>query len=220
MPTALITGTTSGLGRELSVYLLLRGWQVIGFARGDAVIEHPAYTHCRVNIKHSREVAAALQTITKIDLLVNNAAVFTRKSVMETSTETVDDLIDTNVKGTMYVTRGCIDIMAPGGKIIFINSVAGLAELENQSIYCASKYAITAFAGVLGKELQSRIQVTSIHPGGIDTPLWNDQNPYTGGEVNDLIPAVEIAKLIEFIYNSPSNIEYKTVKMFPAIEWH
>ena len=49
--------------------------------------------------------------------------------------------------------------------MFFINSVAGLEQLENQSVYCATKHGLTGFAGVLGKELQDkRIKVTSIHP--------------------------------------------------------
>ena len=55
--------------------------------------------------------------------------------------------------------------MNTGSKMFFINSVAGLEQLENQSVYCATKHGLTGFAGVLGKELQDkRIKVTSIHP--------------------------------------------------------
>jgi 3-oxoacyl-[acyl-carrier protein] reductase len=105
-------------------------------------------------------------------------------------------------------------------KIIFINSVAGLGELENQSIYCASKYALTAFAGVLGKELRSRkIKVVSIHPGGINTSLWNESNPYPVGDVENAINSKQISDLILFILSN-SNIEFKTVKLFPEVEWH
>lgn len=218
MPTALITGTTSGFGKTLAEYLLQRGWQVIGFARGKAVVDHLAYIHYTIDIRNPDEVVSVTKLIPKIDLLVNNAAVFSTQPLTKTLTKTINDIIDTNVKGTMYVTKECINIMVPGGKIIFINSVAGLAEIENQSIYCASKYAITAFAGVLGKELRPIIHVASIHPGGINTPLWNDQNPYTGGDVNSLISPEEIAKLVEFIYFGKA--EYKTIKMFPTIEWH
>jgi NADP-dependent 3-hydroxy acid dehydrogenase YdfG len=65
-----------------------------------------------------------------------------------------------------------------------------------------------------------RIKVTSIHPGGIDTPLWSKDNPYPCGDVSKAISPIEIAKLIDFIYNSKTNIEYKTVKLFPDTEWH
>ena len=218
MPTALITGTTSGLGRTLAEYLVQRKWNVIGLSRGESVINHLAYTHYKVDIKNYDEVNSIIEALPELDMLINNAAVFSNKRLTETSIETINDLIDTNVKGTIYVTKACINKIITGGKIIFINSVAGLNEIENQTIYCASKYAITAFAGVLGKELQPDIHVSSIHPGGINTPLWNNLNPYMGGDVHNLISPDEIAKLVEFIYLGKA--EYKTIKMFPSIEHH
>jgi NADP-dependent 3-hydroxy acid dehydrogenase YdfG len=110
--------------------------------------------------------------------------------------------------------------MNKNSRIIFINSVAGLEELENQSIYCASKYGLTAFAGVLGKELRGEsIKVTSIHPGGINTPMW-DSNKDFHTDLTKLIDPQQIADMITFICNSQQNIEYKTIKMFPDIEWH
>ena len=130
-------------------------------------------------------------------------------------------MIDINLKGSMYVTKFALPKMKSGSRIFFINSVAGLEELENQSVYCSSKHGLTGFAGVLGEELRDRgIKVTSIHPGGIDTPLWCKDNPYPCGDVSEAISPIEIAKLIDFIYNSKSNIEYKTVKLFPDTEWH
>ena len=109
--------------------------------------------------------------------------------------------------------------MKEPSRIIFINSVAGLEELENQSIYCASKHGLTGFAGVLSKELQKRkIKVTSIHPGGINTPLWNGSDFHD--DLTKLLDPKEIAKLIAFICDSQQNVEYKTIKMFPDIEWH
>jgi NADP-dependent 3-hydroxy acid dehydrogenase YdfG len=84
----------------------------------------------------------------------------------------------------------------------------------------ASKYGLTAFAGVLGKELRGEsIKVTSIHPGGINTPMW-DSNKDFHTDLTKLIDPQQIADMITFICNSQQNIEYKTIKMFPDIEWH
>ena len=96
-----------------------------------------------------------------------------------------------------------------------------ITTLENQSIYCASKHGLTGFAGVLGEELRPRgIKVTSIHPGGIDTPLWSRDIPYPCGDVSKAISPIELAKVIDFVCESKFNIEYKTIKMFPDTEWH
>jgi NAD(P)-dependent dehydrogenase (short-subunit alcohol dehydrogenase family) len=158
---------------------------------------------------------------TKIDILVNNAAIFTMKSFSQTSLDEIGDMVDINLKGAMYVTKFALKNMEQGSRIFFINSVAGLEELENQSVYCASKHGLTGFAGVLGQELRQRgIKVTSIHPGGIDTPLWNEEIPYPCGDVSKAISPIELVKVIDFVYNSKFNIEYKTIKMFPDTEWH
>jgi len=153
--------------------------------------------------------------------LVNNAAIYKMKPFSETSIDDMCDMIDINLKGPMYVTKFALKNMKKGSRIFFINSVAGLEELENQSVYCASKHGLTGFAGVLGKELQPKgIKVTSIHPGGIDTPLWTRDIPYPCGDVSQAISPLEVVKLIDFVYNSKLNIDYKTIKMFPDTEWH
>jgi len=224
MKTILITGTTSGVGATIAYDYIEKGWNVIGLARGESLFNYPNYKHYQADIsKIYTSLSDTFDEIgnTKIDILVNNAAVFKMKSFSETSIEEICDMIDINLKGAMYVTKFALKNMEKGSRIFFINSVAGLEELENQSVYCASKHGLTGFAGVLGKELQPRgIKVTSIHPGGIDTPLWNKDTPYPCGDVSKAISAIELVKLIDFVYNSKFNIEYKTIKMFPDTEWH
>jgi NAD(P)-dependent dehydrogenase (short-subunit alcohol dehydrogenase family) len=161
------------------------------------------------------------EQIDNIDVLINNAAVFKMKAFSNTTLDEIDDMIDINLKGAMYITKFALQKMEKGGRIFFINSVAGLEELENQSAYCASKHGLTGFAGVLGEELRPRgIKVTSIHPGGIDTPLWSRDIPYPCGDVSKAISPIELAKVIDFVCESKFNIEYKTIKMFPDTEWH
>jgi len=220
--TVLITGTSTGLGNSLANHYSASGYHVIGLSR--TAIDLPNYTHYAVDISNRTALAIAFDTIKSnhsLDLLINNAGVFALRKFSDTSFDEIDGMIDLNLKGAMYVTKHCLDIMSEGSKIIFINSVAGLAELDNQSVYCSSKFGLTAFAGVLGKELQSRrIKVTSIHPGGINTTLWNDSNPYPAGEVSDAMDPQAVVNMIDHIVTSKYNVDYKTVKMFPSIEWH
>jgi NAD(P)-dependent dehydrogenase (short-subunit alcohol dehydrogenase family) len=223
MKTILITGTTSGLGATIAYDYIEKGWNVIGFSRSESLFNYPNYKHYQVDISNLNMVYKAFEQIadTKIDILVNNAATFTMKSFSRTSLDEIDTMIDINLKGAMYVTKFALKNMEKGSRIFFINSVAGLEELENQSVYCASKHGLTGFAGVLGQELRPRgIKVTSIHPGGIDTPLWSRDVPYPCGDVSKAISPIEVVKLIDFVYNSKFNIEYKTIKMFPDTEWH
>jgi len=219
--TILITGTTSGVGATIAYNYIEKGWNVIGLARGESIFDYPNYKHYQVDVTSCYEMYGIFEQIGNIDILVNNAAVFKMKSFSDTTLDEIDDMIDINLKGAMYVTKFALQKMEKGSRIFFINSVAGLEELENQSAYCASKHGLTGFAGVLGEELRSRgIKVTSIHPGGIDTPLWSRDIPYPCGDVSKAISPIELVKVIDFVYNSQFNIEYKTIKMFPDTEWH
>ena len=114
----------------------------------------------------------------------------------------------------MYVTNAALNLMNDESKIIFINSVAGLYEIDNEAVYSASKHAITAFAGILGKELRGRkIKVTSIHPGGMETPMqMSNPNKKT------LLDTKEISNIVVNTINSKA--VYKTIKVFPESEWH
>ena len=220
--TILITGTTTGVGAHIAYHYLEKGWNVIGVSRSESNFKgYKNYKHYVLDISKAKDVENTIKQIGTIDVLVNNAAVFKMQSFLETSTKEIDNMIDINLKGSMYVTKCALNKMSAGSRIFFINSVAGLEELKNQSGYCASKHGLTAFAGVLGDELRERgIKVTSIHPGGIDTPLWSRDIPYPCGDVSKAISPMELVKVIDFVYNSQFNIEYKTIKMFPDTEWH
>jgi len=219
--TILITGTTSGVGATIAYDYIEKGWNVIGLARSESIFDYSNYKHYQVDVTSCYEMYDIFEQIGNIDILVNNAAVFKMKSFSDTTLDEIDDMIDINLKGAMYVTKFALQKMEKGSRIFFINSVAGLEELENQSAYCASKHGLTGFAGVLGEELRSRgIKVTSIHPGGIDTPLWSRDIPYPCGDVSKAISPMELVKVIDFVYNSQFNVEYKTIKMFPDTEWH
>jgi NAD(P)-dependent dehydrogenase (short-subunit alcohol dehydrogenase family) len=221
--TILITGTTSGVGATIAYDYIEKGWNVIGLARGESLFDYANYKHFQVDVGNPYHLNEVFEQIgnKNIDILVNNAAVFKMKPFSQTSIDEIDDMIDINLKGAMYVTKFALQNMEKGSRIFFINSVAGLEELENQSAYCSSKHGLTGFAGVLGQELRPRgIKVTSIHPGGIDTPLWSRDIPYPCGDVSKAISPMELVKVIDFVYNSQFNIEYKTIKMFPDTEWH
>ena len=186
--TILITGTTSGVGATIAYHYIEKGWNVIGFARGESIFQFPNYKHFQVDVTSCYEMYDIFEQIDNIDVLINNAAVFKMKAFSNTTLDEIDDMIDINLKGAMYITKFALQKMEKGSRIFFINSVAGLEELENQSAYCASKHGLTGFAGVLGEELRPRgIKVTSIHPGGIDTPLWSRDIPYPCGDVSKAI---------------------------------
>lgn len=220
MNKILITGTSRGLGKDLAEYFLNQNWIVIGLSRSRS-IAHKNYKHFDVDISKADQVKQAFQQIdVKLDVVINNASVFTNNEFTNTSTNDINDIIDTNVKGTIFVTQASIPYLHSGSKIIFINSVAGITNIAKQSIYCASKHAIKAFAEVIAQELQSsNISVTSLYPGGINTSLWNEYNPYPGTNVNETLSTTDIINTVKYVLEN-LNIEIKSLNLFPKIEWH
>lgn len=217
---AVVTGTSSGLGADIADWLLAEQVQVHGVSRTRGNVESEAYLHHNVDITNLSELRDMFNRIGNFDILINNAGVFHTEKFEDMDEYKIEHMIDVNVKGTIMTTQYALPFMNEGGHIVFINSVAGLEEIENQAVYCASKYALTAFAGVLGKELRARkIRVSSIHPGGIDTPLWNRSNPYNGDRLKLLQPS-DIQWVLKTILYSHSGVDIKTIKMFPTNEWH
>ena len=222
MKTAIITGTSSGLGRSLAECFLKNGFRVMGLSRSRFVdqIHHINYSHHNCDITNLQSVINFSVAISQpIDLLIHNAASFSLQKFENESAYNINKMIDTNLKAPMILTSQLLPSMKQGSKIFFINSVAGLEEIENQSIYCATKYGLTAFAGVLGKELKDRgIKVTSFHPGGINTPLWDNLGFHA--DTSKLLDPNDVAQLVYDTYKVPNNMVLKTVQFFPDNEWH
>ena len=219
---AVVTGCSYGLGYDIAGRLIDEGYFVYGLSRSQPPMDLYSYPDTfewvECDITKSKQVEDAFKTIgTYIDVLVNNAGVYEWGLFKdELSFESIDKIIDLNVKGTMYVTLQALKLLNKGSDIFFINSVAGVKEMEWEAVYSASKHAITAFAGALGSELHTQmdeIRVTSIHPGGIKTPM-QDKHP----SKDKMLDTKEITDTIVHVLNSKAT--YKTIKLFSEFEWH
>ncbi|KAJ1931710.1 hypothetical protein FBU59_006621, partial [Linderina macrospora] len=111
--------------------------------------------------------------LSSIDVLVNNAGLaLGTDPVVSITDESIDTVLDTNVKGLLYVTRAVVKGMRErgSGHVIMMGSIAGLTAYPTGSIYCASKYAVHAIAQSLRAEtLDVPIKVTEINPGMVET---------------------------------------------------
>lgn len=107
-----------------------------------------------------------------MDILINNAGVGIFGPIEDMEYKDIDTVIDTNVKGTIYMTKALMPMIKE--KIMNIISTAGLRGKVNESVYCASKFAIRGFSESLLKELEDRIKVVAVYMGGMDTPFWNN----------------------------------------------
>ncbi len=230
MSIMVITGASSGLGKIMATEFAKKGNIVCAVARSADKLKELAdkypeniftYSADVGDVKHVQAVFEQIyKDHKKIDVLINNASVFNSCLFHEEKLENIDTLINANLKGTMYCTHAVLKSMVEqkSGHVINIASVSGTHGLPTQAIYGASKHGVVGFSDVIGQEVKEHgVHVCAICPGGIDTPLWNADNPYPG-EKNDLIKPEELTELIEFILKQPTL--YKKLIMFPMSEWH
>jgi len=230
MSIVVITGASSGLGKVMTINFAEQGYTVCAIARtveklDELVSKYPgkifAYPADVGDVNQVKDVFNKIyKDHKKIDILLNNASVYNSCPFYEEDIENIDKIIDTNLKGTMYCTHSVLKSMVAQkqGHIINIASVSGTRGIPTQGCYGASKHGVVGFSDIIGQDVKEfGVHVCAICPGGIDTPLWNENNPYPG-EKNDLIKPEELMELINFILKQPTL--YKKLIMFPMSEWH
>jgi NADP-dependent 3-hydroxy acid dehydrogenase YdfG len=229
-----ISGVTSGVGEELSRTFIDLDWLVVGLARNKEKLKKLThefgknFTAIETDITDENSVAASFKFINnqfkKITLLVNNAAVFKMEKFSQCSFNDINSMIDTNLKGAMYCTLEAVQIMkasSHSARIINVASVAAIHGIKGQAIYCASKFGLNGFAEALNQELiQEGISITTLYPGGINTPLWNETNPYPGENKEEILQPKDVVSVIKYVSELESRIILKNLTIFPSNEWH
>jgi len=189
---ALVTGGATGIGFAAAKMLAENGLRVAiaqrDKSRGE-VAAHRLLSHqvlsLELDIRDVESIErcfrAVIEAFGGIDILVNNASVTgaaALSSVLDSPRELIDQIVDTNLKGTFYCSQAAArSMIAQGrrGSIIHVSSVAAFAAQENASIYCATKAGQTALAQAMAIELaQYGIRVNCIAPGDIKTETSAD----------------------------------------------
>ena len=222
MKTILITGANNGVGLEATRFFLSTGYNLICISKNNnnlSQIIDKKLQYFKADISSLESLKIIFNQIQKVDFLINCAAIFQSIPFMKQSLESISEIIDVNLKGTLFVSRLCLEKMNKG-RIINISSVSGLHGIENQVVYSSSKHALNGFEDSLNKELIPKgIHVTNINPGGIRTSLWNKNNPYNG-DIKRLLKASDIVDVLNYIVNLNSRIILKSISIFPDNEIH
>lgn len=185
MKTALITGATSGIGRETARALAQLNYKLILCGRREDRLvelqnELSAQTEVHTllfDVRDKNSVAAAINSLpsefSTIDILINNAGNAHGLDPIQTGNlDDWDAMMDINVKGLLYVSRAVIPGMVErnGGHIINIGSIAGKEVYPNGNVYCATKHAVDALNKAMRIDLVMHgIRVGAIHPGMVET---------------------------------------------------
>ena len=187
MKTILITGATSGFGKAIAYKFAQHGYQLILNGRREERLraietELKEQYGAKVvtlafDVSDKEAAKNAIQSLPhdfkKIDVLVNNAGLAAGLStIQEGNTDDWDLMIDTNVKGLLYVSRLIMPLMIANGSghIINISSIAGKEVYPKGNVYCATKFAVDAITKSMRIDmLEHGIKVTSIDPGAAET---------------------------------------------------
>ncbi len=181
---AIVTGGTSGIGREVATMLTRAGADVailsnapddeLESAMSDGIARHVE----RVDIADFAAVAAAVRSVAEAlgpaTMLVNNAAIWESNPVPDSDIALFDRHIDVNLKGSFYVTQAVLPAMIEkgAGNIVFIGSVSGTAGRAGDSAYSASKAGVAMLSRTLAAELGPKgIRMNCVCPGAVATPL-------------------------------------------------
>jgi NADP-dependent 3-hydroxy acid dehydrogenase YdfG len=182
----LITGATSGFGKAIAMRFAANGYDVCITGRRTERLEalkNELTANYKVNVitlqfdvRNRQEVIDAIDRLKKqvknIDILVNNAGLAAGLSTIdEGDMDDWDVMIDTNVKGLLYVTRQVMPLLKEkGGHIFNIGSTASKLVYKNGNVYCATKFAVDALSQSMRIDLLPYgIKVTAIHPGMAET---------------------------------------------------
>jgi NAD(P)-dependent dehydrogenase (short-subunit alcohol dehydrogenase family) len=172
--TALVSGANRGLGRRIAAELVARGAKVYAAARRPETIDLPDVVPIQLDITDLDSVRRAAETATDVTVLVNNAGVSTRASLLTGPLEDVRLEMETHYFGTLNVTRAFVPIIEHngGGSILNVLSVLSWLHPPTSGAYSAAKAAGWAMTDAIRQELAPRgIQVTAVHVGYMDTDM-------------------------------------------------
>ena len=242
MKTALITGATAGIGEAIAVKFAENGYKLILTGRRKELLDKVSR---HLNDKYGIEVLPLCFDVRKpeevaqhlgqlpaawqaIDVLVNNAGLAVGlNSVQEGVIDDWERMIDTNIKGLLYVTRIIAPLMIQRqqGHIFNIGSIAGKEVYVNGNVYCATKHAVDALSKAMRMDLlPHNIRVSQICPGAAETEFSivrfkGDQeradNVYKGYEP---LRAEDIANVVYFVATLPAHVNINDLVIMPTAQ--
>jgi len=239
---ALVTGATSGIGEATALLLARNDFNVIITGRRGPLLKKvrkkiESETAAEVielcfDIREHSEVIRALDTIPddwkKIDVLVNNAGLAAGLDhINEGKLEDWEQMIDTNIKGLLYITREISGwmIRQGSGHIINIGSVAGKEVYDKGNVYCATKFAVDALSRGMRIDLvQHNIKVTCIAPGMVETEFslvrFKGDKKWANKVYEGLKPlcAEDIAEAILFAITRPPHVNINEMLIMPTAQ--
>jgi NAD(P)-dependent dehydrogenase (short-subunit alcohol dehydrogenase family) len=229
---AIVTGASSGIGKEVALRLLQSGAQVSLVSRNPDRILHelPAGSNAKgyaIDLGDISQVSAKIQTIVAdmggVDILINNAGMAYIGELIDMPLTEWQKLFDLNLTSIFQCLQATLPTMRSqkSGKVINVASIAAKQGFPNWAAYCASKFALLGLTQAIMLEEQPHgIKVMSICPGSVDTPLWDtlgDKVPPSFNRAAMLSPAT-VADAIMTLVNLPADAMINDFVIMPNAE--
>ncbi|MGQ9847317.1 MAG: SDR family NAD(P)-dependent oxidoreductase [Bacteroidales bacterium] len=236
--TVLITGATAGIGKAIAYNLAEHGYKLIITGRRAQLlseVEKSLRTKTKVlalnfDVRDYKQVEHVFNTLPKdwrnIDVLINNAGLAAGLNpIDEGDLNDWETMIDTNIKGLLYITKKVLPLMKDSSikQIINIGSIAAKETYPNGNVYCATKAAVDALTkGMRIDLLQKGYKVTAIHPGMVQTEFSIVRfkgDSEKASKVYDGIEALkgeDIAHIVQFILSLPAHVNINELIVMPT----
>ena len=231
---AFVTGGTRGIGRAICERLVADGMKVAAGYSGNeeaaaACAKDLGVMVVKGNVGSFDDCAAAVKKVEAelgpIDVLINNAGLMPIRPMAEVNTDEWDQMIDVNLKGTLYGIAAALPgfLEQGSGHIINLSSVAGIKVFApGGTVYSGTKFAVSAISEGLRHEVGEKVRVTSIEPGAVESNLKFTTSGTAAETVLDFykqaIPAASVARAIAFAVEQPDDVDVNAIVIRPTAQ--
>jgi len=240
MKYAIITGASSGFGQAIAFELQKMGYGLVLFARRTdrltalkaALTQTEVYTST-LDVRDEQAVNAAIAALPahiadNIYVLINNAGLAVGRGPLDQGlSDDWNRMLDTNVKGLLYMSHAVIPLLEkhPFSHLINLSSIAGKEVYAGGNVYCASKHAVDAISKALRIDLLSKqIKVCNIAPGAAETEFslvrfkGDAQTATQVYDGFDPLQAEDIAQTVSFILSRPDHVSIADITIMPSAQ--
>jgi 3-oxoacyl-[acyl-carrier protein] reductase len=207
---AIITGASRGVGAAVARALDAQGVKLgLGSRRGDDLGLEAVAQPCDVRNPEQLQslVESTVARFGRLDILVANAGVGAYGPFLDLARDHLEEMIDTNLKGTLYAVRAALPhlLESDAADVVTLASEAGRRGLPYEAVYCASKFGQVGFTRALDHELREKgVRCTNVCPGGVATDFALEAGR---GRTPDVLPgmmtAEDVAEIVMFVLTRP-----------------
>ena len=227
METALVTGSSSGIGKAISEHFLKNGRRVIGLARDHSKFDkgYDNFVPIKVELSNPHELSKSVEKILKqypkIDTCVSNAGYGDFRALENFSIKQIQDFINVNLLSHIVLCRNIVHNMktAGEGSLFILGSEAALNGAKYSTLYSAAKFGLRGFTQSLRSEAgASGVRVCLINPGLVRTPFFDKLTFEPAAAFNNAIEPRDIARIIFDLQNTRIGTNIDEINLSPSVK--